>query len=97
MWFLFGEVFSSSGCLGWATFFLLWHSLSLPYNYFPLFLFQNWGVIGSVGDRVVIAMIGGNGEKPTLRIVKAADLHRHLRNKQQVLLPREEIIYTTGN
>ena len=21
MWFLFGEVFSSSGCLGWATLF----------------------------------------------------------------------------
>ena len=34
MWFLFGEVSSSSGCLGWAT--LLWHSLSLPYNYFDL-------------------------------------------------------------
>ena len=33
MWFLFGEVSSSSGCLGWAT-FLLWHSLSLPYNYY---------------------------------------------------------------
>ena len=32
MWFLFEEVSSSSGCLGWAT--LLWHSLSLPYNYF---------------------------------------------------------------
>ena len=29
---LFGEVSSSSGCLAWAT-FLLWHSLSLPYNY----------------------------------------------------------------
>ena len=25
---------SSSGCLGWATLFLLWHSLSLPYGYF---------------------------------------------------------------
>ena len=35
MWFLFGEVFSSSGFLGWATLFL-WHSLSLPYNYFGL-------------------------------------------------------------
>ena len=81
--------------MGYVT--LLWHSLSLQYNYFPLFLFQNWGVMGSVGDRVVIAIIGGNGEKPTLRIVKAADLDRHLRNKQQVMLPREEIIYTTGN
>ena len=30
---LFGEVSSSSGCLAWATFILLWHSLSLPYNY----------------------------------------------------------------
>ena len=32
MCFLFGEVSSSSGCLGWAT--LLWHSLSLPYIFF---------------------------------------------------------------
>ena len=32
MWFLFGEVSSSSGCLGYVI--LLWHSLSLPYNYF---------------------------------------------------------------
>ena len=31
MWFLFGEVSSSSGCLGWVI--LLWYSLSLPYNY----------------------------------------------------------------
>ena len=31
MWLLFGEVSSSSGCLGWAT---LFYSLSLPYNYF---------------------------------------------------------------
>ena len=30
-----GDVCSSSGCLGWAT-FLLWHSLCLPYNYFGL-------------------------------------------------------------
>ena len=32
MWFLFGEVSSSSRCLGWAI--LLWHSLSLPYNHY---------------------------------------------------------------
>ena len=35
MWFLFGEISSSSGCLGWDSYvILLWHSLSLPYNYF---------------------------------------------------------------
>ena len=36
MWFLFGEVSSSSGCMGWPAGYviLLWHSLSLPYNYF---------------------------------------------------------------
>ena len=62
-----------------------------------MFLFQNWGVMGSVGDSVVIAMIAGKGENPTLRIVKAADLDRHLRNRKQVMLPREEIIYTSGN
>ena len=36
---VFGEVSSSSGCLGWATLFyiiLLWHSMSLPHNYFEL-------------------------------------------------------------
>ena len=32
MWFLFGEVSSSSGCV-----ILLWHSLSLPYNYYSRF------------------------------------------------------------
>ena len=29
-----GEVSPSSGCLGLAMFFLLWHSLGLPYGYF---------------------------------------------------------------
>ena len=34
MWFLFGEVSSSSGCLGWdALFKLLWHFLGLLYNF----------------------------------------------------------------
>ena len=36
MWFLFREVSSSSGCLwvlGMGCLILLWHSLSLPYNY----------------------------------------------------------------
>ena len=33
MWFLFGEVSSSSGCLGWAT--LFYAALPEPsYNYF---------------------------------------------------------------
>ena len=36
MWFLFGEVSSSSGCwvLGMGYVILLWYSLSRPYNYF---------------------------------------------------------------
>ena len=34
MWLLFGEVSSSSGCLGMGYVILLWHSLGLPYNYF---------------------------------------------------------------
>ena len=33
MWFLLGEVSSSSGCLGWATLFYC-GTMSLPYNYF---------------------------------------------------------------
>ena len=42
MWFLFGEVSSSSGLLGMGYVILLWHSLSLPYNYFyTVFRFQN--------------------------------------------------------
>ena len=52
-------------------------------------------MVGNVGDRVVFAMFGGGAaENPTLRIVKAVDLDRHLRNKH-VVLPREEIIYTS--
>ena len=37
MWFLFGEVSSSSGCLGWATFFIV----ALPdpsINYFANYI-----------------------------------------------------------
>ena len=48
MWFLFGKVSSSSGCLGWAALFYWGHSLCLPYNYMrtamrvfcPLIVFQ---------------------------------------------------------
>ena len=39
MWGQFGEISFSSECLGWAALLycvLLWHSLSLPYNYFAL-------------------------------------------------------------
>ena len=35
MWFLLGDV-SSSSVLGMGYVILLWHSLSLPYNYFAL-------------------------------------------------------------
>ena len=35
MWFLFGDVSSSSGCWDELRYFL-WHSLSLPYNYFDI-------------------------------------------------------------
>ena len=34
MWFLFGEVSSSLWVLAMGYVILLWHSLSLPYNYF---------------------------------------------------------------
>ena len=33
MWFLFGGVSSSTWCFGMGYVILLWHSLSLPYNY----------------------------------------------------------------
>ena len=49
--------------------------------------------MGSVGDRVLFAMPSGTRGKPTLQIVKAIDLDKHLRNEQNVL-PRDEIIYT---
>ena len=36
MWFLFGEVSFFSWVLGMGYVVLLWHSLSLPYNYFEI-------------------------------------------------------------
>ena len=38
VWFLFGEVFLFLWVLGMGCVILLWHSLSLPYNYFG----SNW-------------------------------------------------------
>ena len=57
MCFLFGGVSSSSGCLG-ATLFLLWHSLSLPYNYsfISRFGFEGWiwVLVASVPDLCIL-------------------------------------------
>ena len=42
MWFLFGEVSIFLWMLGMGCVILLWHSLSLPYNYFA------WSLAGAI-------------------------------------------------